>query len=164
MKIIFCTIFFSFLFSAADAQKITDIELQGKKLQVLDMTTMGRVAWGGYEEIGDNVRSEDNGAANTAAIVKAVGDNKNYKNKPYAAILCDTSSAGGYTDWYLPAKSESEIIHANVKLLGLGEKLELWTSTEANGTQAFTKYLYSGAFYKSQKVNDNHFVCVRKPD
>jgi len=42
--------------------------------------------------------------------------------------------------------------------------MSIWSSTEASGTQAVTKYFYSGAFYNVQKVDHCHLVCVRKPD
>jgi hypothetical protein len=160
-RLFFFIILCSF-YSTSSAQKISTIEFEGKKFQVLDLTALGRVTWGGYEEIGDAVKSETDGAANTKNIIKAVGKNPGYNNKPYAAILCDTSTAGGFTDWYLPAKNESDMIHANFTKLGLDEKMTIWTSTEANGTQAVTKYFYSGAFYNSQKVDENHYVCIRK--
>lgn len=162
MKITFCSIVLSLCFTFASAQKVSTIEFEGKKFQVLDLTALGRVTWGGYEEIGNSVKSETDGATNTINIRRAVGNNPGYENKPYAAILCDTSTAGGFSDWYLPAKNESDMIHANFSKLGLDEKMTIWTSTEANGTQAVTKYFYSGAFYNSQKVDENHYVCIRK--
>jgi hypothetical protein len=131
---------------------------------VLDMTHLDRITWGGYEEIGDAARSENDGARNTKAIVAAIGKNAGQEGKPYAAKICDTITAGGFSDWYLPSKNESDIIHANYQLLKLDEKMTIWTSTEANGTQAVTKYFYSGAFYNVQKVDLAHFVCVRKAE
>lgn len=38
--------------------------------------------------------------------------------------------------------------------------MTIWSSTEANGTQAVTKYFYSGAFHNVQKVDLCHLVCV----
>ena len=128
------------------------------------MTFMDRITWGGYEQIGLAAQSETNGSANTKAIVMAVGKNNGYEGKPYAAKVCDTLQLGGHDDWYLPCKEETNLLHANFQLLKLDEKMTLWSSTEANGTQAVTKYLYSGAFYNVQKVDLCHFVCVRKPD
>ena len=162
-KLFYCLSCLLFL-TPAISQKITIVNYEGKKFQVLNNTSQGRVKWGGYEEIGKSVRSDTNGISNTTNIVKAVGNNPGYQNKAYAAILCDTSTAGGFSDWYLPAKNESDMIHINFKKLGLDEKMTLWTSTEASGTQAVSKYLYSGAFYNSPKVDDNHYVCIRKAD
>lgn len=147
------------------AQKITTIAAaDGKKLMVADMTFMDRITWGGYEEIGAAAQSETDGAANTRAIVAAVGKNSGYEGKVYAAKVCDTLTAGGYTDWYLPCKEETNTLHINFQQLKLEGKMTLWSSTEANGTQAVTKYLYSGAFYNVQKVDLCHFVCVRKTE
>jgi hypothetical protein len=155
------TLFFS---AASYAQKISAIEGNGKKLVVADMSFMDRITWGGYEQIGKTAQSVSDGAANTQAIVTAVGKNSGYDGKIYAAKVCDTLSLGGYTDWYLPCKDETDIIHLNYEKLNLDEKMTIWSSTEANGTQAVTKYFYSGAFYNVQKVDLCHLVCVRKGD
>jgi hypothetical protein len=161
-KIIFIL---SMLFALnATAQKVIALEYKGKKYEVLDMTAKGKITWGGYEEIGDLVRSDNNGAANTKAIVAVVGENKGFDGKPYAAKLCAQAKDGGKEDWYLPAKDETELIIDNKTKFAFDERATLWTSTEANGTQAVTKYVYTGAFYNSQKVDEYNFVCIRKVD
>ncbi len=158
-------LFFLVLFSYNGyAQKITTIQNEKSDLMVANMTFMDRITWGGYEEIGDAAKSETDGKANTKAIVAAVGKNAGYDGKPYAAKVCDTLTLGGFADWYLPCKEETNLLHLNFKQLNLDEKMTLWSSTEANGTQAVTKYLYSGAFYNVQKVDLCHFVCVRKKE
>ncbi|HQW91942.1 MAG: hypothetical protein IPH68_02545 [Chitinophagaceae bacterium] len=162
MKYVLIAIMF---FSAvSNAQKISTISGNGKKLVVADMSFMDRITWGGYEQIGKAAQSETDGVANTRAIVAAVGNNSGYDGKLYAAKVCDTLTLGGYTDWYLPCKDETDIIHLNFEQLKLDEKMTIWSSTEANGTQAVTKYFYSGAFYNVQKVDLCHLVCVRKGD
>ena len=149
---------------SSSAQKISIIEGNGKKLMVADMSFMDRITWGGYEQIGKAAQSETDGPANTKAIVAVVGKNSGYDGKIYAAKVCDTLTAGGYNDWYLPCKEETNIIHLNYEKLKLDEKMTIWSSTEANGTQAVTKYFYSGSFYNVQKVDLCHLVCVRKND
>jgi hypothetical protein len=161
-KIISAVLFFLMVAGSASAQTIVTIEYKGKKYEVLDMTKTGKITWGGYEEIGTAVRSEDDGAANTKAIVIAVGGNKGFEGKPYAAKVCDTSTVGGKTDWYLPSKNESDAIFENLSKFNFEERITLWTSTEASGTQAVSKYTYSGAFYNVAKVDEYHFVCIRK--
>lgn len=146
------------------AQKITTVEADGKKLMVANMTTKGTITWGGYTQIGLAAQSETDGKANTAAIVAAVGDNPGYEGKPYAAKVCQSLDLGGFKDWYLPCKEETKILQANFQKLNLEEKMTLWSSTEASGTQAVTMYLYSGSFYNVQKVDLCHYVCVRKPE
>lgn len=146
-------------------QKIITIEYNGKKYEVLDMTSKGKVSWGGYEEIAaDAAKSESNGAANTSAIVAAVGKNSGFDGKPYAAKLCSEAVAGGKDDWHLPSKDETDAIYAFKDKFNVEERGTIWTSTEASGTTAFTKYWYTGAFYSNQKVEEYHFVCIRKVD
>jgi hypothetical protein len=157
--ILIAVIFFSI---DLEAQKISTIEGNGKKLVVADMTFMDRITWGGYEQIGKAAQSETDGPANTKAIVAAVGKNSGFDGKPYAAKVCDTLTLGGHTDWYLPCKEETNIIHLNFEKLKFDDRMTIWSSTEANGTQAVTKYFYSGAFYNVQKVDLCHLVCVRK--
>lgn len=146
------------------AQKIIPIEHNGVKYEVLDMTSKGKVMWGGYgEEIAaDAAKSESNGAANTNAIVTAVGKNAGFEGKPYAAKLCSEATNGGKDDWYLPSKDESDAIYTFKDKFNVEERGTIWTSTEANATQAVTKYWYTGAYYNMQKVDENHFVCIRK--
>lgn len=148
----------------ATAQKVSTIEGNGKKLMIADMTFMDRITWGGFEQIGKAAQSETDGAANTKAIVAAVGKNSGYDGRVYAAKVCDTLTAGGYSDWYLPSKEETNVIHLNFEKLKFDDRMTIWSSTEANGTQAVTKYFYSGAFYNVMKVDLCHLVCVRKVD
>jgi hypothetical protein len=145
------------------AQKIVPIEYNGKKYEVLDMTAKGKVMWGGYEEIAlDAAKSDGNGAGNTTAIVLAVGSNSGFEGKPYAAKLCKEAKDGGKSDWYLPSKDESDAIYAFKDKFNVGERETIWTSTEASGTTAVSKYWYTGAYYNVQKVDQYFYVCIRK--
>lgn len=152
-----------FISLSAFSQKIIPIEYNGKKYEVLDMTSKGKVSWGGYEEIALNAaKSNDNGEANTIAIVAAVGKNENYDGKPYAAKLCNEAVMNGKDDWYLPSKDETDAIYAFKDKFTVEERGTIWSSTEASGTQAVTKYWGTGAFYNVQKVDEYNFVCIRK--
>jgi hypothetical protein len=148
------------------AQKIIPLEYNGKKYEVLDMISKGKITWGGYgdEVAGDAAKSESNGAANTKAIVAFVGKNEGFEGKPYAAKLCSEAVAGNKDDWYLPSKDESDAIYAFKEKFNIEEKGSIWASTEANATQAVTKYWYTGAFYNVMKVDEHYFVCIRKVD
>ncbi len=164
-KTIFFCLAVLFAMTNLGAQKIIPIEHNGKKYEVLDMTAKGKVMWGGYEEIAlDAAKSESNGAANTTAIVLAVGKNSGYEGKPYAAKLCSEATDGGKDDWYLPSKDESDAIYAFKDKFNVEERGTIWTSTEASGTTAVTKYWYTGAYYNVQKVDEYHYVCIRKAD
>ena len=127
------------------------------------MTAKGKITWGGYtEQVGIVAKSSSDGADNTKAIVTAVGKNADFENKPYAAKLCSEATDGKKDDWYLPAKDEADAIYAFKDKFKVEERGSIWTSTEANATQAITKYWYSGAFYNSMKVDQFQFVCIRK--
>jgi hypothetical protein len=145
-------------------QKIIPIEFNGKKYEVLDMTSKGKITWGGYnEEVpGDAAKSESDGTTNTKAIVSFVGKNEGFEGKPYAAKLCSEAVVEKKDDWYLPSKDESDAIYAFKEKFNVEERGSIWTSTEANANQAVTKYWYTGAFYNNMKVEEFHFVCIRK--
>jgi hypothetical protein len=163
-KILLPLLIFFFNCGNLSAQKIIPIEFNGKKYEVLDMTSKGKVTWGGYnEEVpGDAAKSESDGAANTKAIVAFVGKNEGFEGKPYAAKLCSEAVILEKVDWYLPSKDESDAIYAFKEKFNIEEKGSIWTSTEANANQAVTKYWYTGTFYNNMKVDEFHFVCIRK--
>ncbi len=148
--------------SFTHAQKIVTIGDGDNKLDVLDLTANDKITWGGYEEIGVAARSEKDGAINTKAIVVAVGNNSGFDGKPYAAQVCENSTAGGHDDWYLPAKDEAALIYLNIQSFNWDSSYTLWTSTEAAGTQAVSLYTYNGTWYNVQKVDSYNMVCVRK--
>lgn len=147
---------------SAHAQKIIPISGDNMQLDVLDLTADAKITWGGNEEIGVLASSNKDGALNTKAIVTAVGNNSGFDGKPYAAKVCDQSTAGGFDDWYLPAKDEAAVIYLNIKSFNWDASYTLWTSTEAAGTQAVSLYTYNGTWYNVQKVDSYNMVCVRK--
>ena len=165
MRKLSCIIIITFITLQSSAQKIIPISFNGKKYEALDLTAKGKVKWGGYSEIENNAaKSESNGASNTAAIVTAVGNNEGYEGQPYAAKMCSEANAGGKDDWHLPSKEETDAIYAFKDKFNVEERGTIWSSTEASGTTAFTKYWYTGAFYSNQKVEEYHVVCIRKAD
>lgn len=145
-----------------NAQTIVPISSADHAYEVLDLTKDAKITWGGYEEIGVAAKSETDGALNTKAIIVAVGNNPGFDNKPYAAQVCDNSTAGGHDDWYLPAKEEAALIYANIDKFNWTESYTLWTSTEAAGTQAVSLYTYNGTWCNVQKVDSYNMVCIRK--
>ena len=90
-----------------------------------------------------NCESAWDGAANTAAIIAAGGAANE------AAGLCSNYSGGGYTDWYLPATWEWNILYLNAFIIskvletdgnpatyGLRSDQNYWSSTEKDATHA----------------------------
>ena len=146
-----------------NAQTIIPISGDGKKYEVLDLTGMDKIQWGGNEQIGLPAKSEKNGELNTKAIVTAVGKNSGYDGRAYAAKVCDTITINGIDDWYLPAKDEAAIIYLNLKSFGWADDhMTRWTSTEASGTQAVSLYTYNVSWYDVMKVDSYNLVCIRK--
>lgn len=115
--------------------------------------------------------STTDGEANTAAIVAYHGAGN------YAAYYCDTSTANGYTDWYLPALDEMAAI-ATLKgnIPGLEDNQIYWTSTE-NGTAAYSITVKTGTAtgtsFNGYTTNNSHIKtstyasrirCIRRDD
>jgi hypothetical protein len=163
-KMVLYLLLFLFVSASLLGQKIIPVEFNGKKYEALDMTSKGKITWGGYndEVPGDAAKSESDGAANTKAIIAFVGKNEAFEGKPYAAKICSEAVIGGKDDWYLPSKDESDAIYAFKEKFNVEERGSIWTSTEANANQGVTKYWYTGAFYNNMKVDEFHFVCIRK--
>jgi hypothetical protein len=93
-----------------------------------------------------------NGATNTAAILSELGTTAT------AASLCDNYSAGGFTDWYMPALQELHKLWTN--LLDVNRTMEgisgaqimrfavYWSSTEVDGPGAWNySFMTGGASY-----------------
>ena len=88
--------------------------------------------------VGINIQSPYNGALNTTNIVNQPG------HITSAAYICDTLTAGGFSDWYLPSSIELAAFNraSNVvaSILGVddGFKFEYyWSSTEGNAGGAW---------------------------
>lgn len=95
------------------------------------------------------------GQANTEAIIAAQGSGS------YAARLCNELDLNGYSDWYLPSKSECFYMYFNLKTLkGLGHFSDAiyWSSTEASIGNAYSQYSNdgyppNGGYYKNTTHN-----------
>lgn len=102
------------------------------------------------------------GDLNTTAIVAHCVDSTTV----HAALMCDTLSLNGYTDWYLPAQDELDsLMHHKEVIPGLVNFDWYWTSTEWDYGNAlfipndpsYTPYWICSKFYSFLKVR-----CVRK--
>jgi hypothetical protein len=87
------------------------------------------------------------GNANTNTIVSALGTGN------YAAKLCYDLVLGGYSDWYLPSRTEMDAIIQNYQLLGgiILTSSDYWTSSEYDASNAWFSS-YAGGYHvpKSQ--------------
>lgn len=91
------------------------------------------------------------GMANTLAIVNTQGAGS------YAAQICNDLVLGGYSDWFLPSKSECFTMYFNLKTMkqmGNFSDNKYWSSTEAAIDKAFSQYANdgyppTGGYYKT---------------
>ena len=92
------------------------------------------------------------GKANTQTVVKAQGEGN------YAAQLCNDLILGGYSDWFLPSKSELNKMYINLYLKGTGGFVsgDYWSSYESDARgawfQGFGRGYYLGGEIKGSAV------------
>jgi hypothetical protein len=94
-----------------------------------------------------NAQNPRDGFTNTNAIVTQAG-----VGTDYAAGLCKAYSAGGFTDWYLPAAWELNQCYNSAIIInealgntnGFQFSSNYWSSTEFNANSAWTQYFDTG--------------------
>ncbi|MEA5108566.1 MAG: InlB B-repeat-containing protein [Sphaerochaeta associata] len=93
------------------------------------------------------------GKENTQKLVGAMGSSvyryssgNNTKTTQYAAKMCAEYRGGGYADWFLPSKSELNLMYQNLKKNNLGGFYEgsYWSSSEATASYAWTQDFGNG--------------------
>ena len=138
------------------------------------------IEWGGFgTAIGASAQSSTDGAANTAAIVTALGNNG---GSPYAAQLCsnyEVDSQGNtpcesgntcYNDWFLPAgnnltaSGQLNGLFTNRVAVGGFANGFYWSSTEFSASPAVNTWLQDfsdGSQLAATKVLSSRVRCVR---
>ncbi|MGM0624827.1 MAG: DUF1566 domain-containing protein [Bacteroidota bacterium] len=100
--------------------------------------------------------SNSDGQQNTSLIVEEYGEGS------YAAYMCDTMTAYGYNDWYLPSKNELNAIYEQKDTLGSFEDYSYWSSTEAEENEAWSQNFSDGNQSVYSKSTASYFRCVRR--
>jgi PKD repeat protein len=137
---------------------VPTIDFNGTTLYVYPEDNSTAIQWGGYGTItdGNGADSDTDGEANTSAIVSQLGSDG------HAAYLCDTLSAYGYNDWYLPAKSELNALYQNKDDIGGFSSDGYWSSTEHFADYAWSQNFYSGGQGTPYKYSNRRVRCVRR--
>ena len=101
------------------------------------------------------------GAMNTAIIIAQLTDDDIFGN--FAAKMAARYQADSYGDWYLPSKTELNIMYQHKDMIGGFDKDMYWSSTELNvgfcWGQNFSGY---GGQYNQNKSSAYAVRCVRK--
>lgn len=132
------------------------------------------IEWGGVGMT--NAQSPTDGASNTQMILNALGNNG---GTPYAAQLChdyEVDSQGNtpcqagntcYNDWFLPAgnnmnaSGQLDCLYLNSNDLGSFSSAPYWSSSENDGTTAWSQNFTDGSKFSSNKSNLMKVRCVR---
>jgi hypothetical protein len=115
------------------------------------------IQWYNGSYITTNATSTTDGAANTDSIVKYQGAGA------YATYLCDTLTAFGHSDWYLPAKDELNAMYQNKATIGGFSSSYYWSSTEYDNNDAWYQFFYNGnQHYHFGKLSKFRVRCVRR--
>jgi len=131
---------------------------------IASLTDLSNAQWSSNTktEVGVTAQSPLDGQANTNAIV-ANGDIGG------AAYLCDNYSAGGFSDWYLPAIYELSQCYTAAFIVNaiLGDdngfhQFGYWSSTEFGATDAWNWYFHTGYTFAYPKSSSPNVRAVRK--
>lgn len=158
-----------------DDSKLKSIEFNGK-LYVHPTDNSSGIQWGCYE-YGERIgaASDTDGMSNTNMINEFHETLENYLQNPsicselnngtIAAMLCDTLTAFGYNDWYLPSKDELNAIYQNKDILGGFSNTTYWSSTEAIlylDDFSWMQDFDNGLQYGLDKSSEARVRCVRR--
>ena len=122
------------------------------------------IEWGGSGTLIINAASTTDGAANTAAIVTALGS-----GSAYAAKTCSTySAAGGFTSgWFLPAGNnvtstgQLNCLFTNSTTIGGFANATYWSSTQSSTINAYYQNFNNSNENISLKTTLRRVRCVR---
>jgi hypothetical protein len=140
------------------ADKPVEVEYNNVSLYVHpEDVSIGTTSWCKYPYDGNyGATSLTNGQPNTDSIVDE------FESGSYAAYICDTMTAYGFTDWYLPSKDELNAIYQQKDTLGSFESNPYWSSTEYDEENVWVQDFSDGTQAQDAKSTYNYFRCVRR--
>jgi len=148
----------------------TIVTYAGQAIMVHTADYSGTLAWDNTAYGVTSATSSTNGQTNVATLT-AIDI-----TKFPAAYYCDTLTAYGYTDWYLPSLNELNMMcQSSLSLVGFANNLTMyWSSTEVNATNAYAvapnkyhlgagSYIWSARENPFDKTVGTRCRCIRKP-
>jgi Protein of unknown function (DUF1566) len=118
--------------------------------------------WGPSGETGASFMNE--GARNTK-IIAAFIKNHVYSDCPRpAACMCDTSTYGGFHDWYLPSINELKQVYDNQQVIGNFLASDYCSSTESNSKDCWNIHFKPNKIiiFHYKKYGEYFVRCIRK--
>lgn len=76
--------------------------------------------------------------------------------------LCKDLTDGGYTDWYLPARTELDLLWINQSAIGGFSSSIYWTSWEGTNSVSWEQNMFDGKWNTQTKTNSYYVRCVRR--
>lgn len=99
--------------------------------------------------------SISDGATNTVAIMAGCS------TRPIAASLCGDLVLNGYSDWYLPSRSELGNLYPQKAVVGGFTSNYYWTSYEGTGVYAYRQHFGTGYQDNVYKYANYYVRCIR---
>ena len=99
----------------------------------------------------------------TSSTVDGYTNSYNMNNTDHpAAYFCCNLTINGYSDWYLPAKDELDMLYQNQDVLGGFYSTAYWSSTEHSEGKAWMQNFGSGVQTDSWNTNYHYVRAVRR--
>ncbi|MFW5768058.1 MAG: DUF1566 domain-containing protein, partial [Bacteroidota bacterium] len=138
------------------ADKPVTIEYENQIIHMMPVDINYMYTWCKYPyDVNVGANSLTDGTYNTGIIVEEYGEGD------YPAYICDTLTAYGYSDWYLPSKNELNAMYEQKDTLGSFENYAYWSSTEAGENEAWVQNFDNGNQSAYLKSTSAYIRCVR---
>lgn len=103
--------------------------------------------------------STEDGKGNTDQLLNKLG------SKATAAYMCDTLTAKGFTDWFLPAIEELDHLFINKDVIGITDYTAYYWSSTVNST----RYCWAQEFQDGQQqlidfAEAHRIICIRRKE
>lgn len=116
------------------------------------------IIWYNGSFVTTGATSTIDGSANTNLIINVQGLGMG----TYAARICREYNGGGFTDWFLPAKDQLNILYSQkIVVGGFTSSANYWSSTEYDSDLAWLQYFLNGIQFFFNKSSWNNVRAIR---